>query len=1142
MQKSSTFLSTKSLIMTLLCWLMVGLSAGQLRAADNLDIPQLEVGKTYAYSAYQEVYAAYQATSSGLLTLRNSSPYGTFLNRYGERYKEMQSETLQMPKDGVLEVEVEAGQTYYFYAYMMDAGSFSVEFDNQGAQSEVVIASITPEQGETLKLGDGVIVSLAFVSDVKFDRARISCGEYSQDIDLMVTTGRYASVELDAVIAQWMAEGKIKAGDQFTITVENLRDAKDENIKYNGDGVLQINYVCGTKPLELVSVKGGSLTELMEVKSYYLYTDEDAIISLTFDGELLNDPDNQPVATWTFGDLEYGKFYTETIPATVEGNTVSVSLAGKRRTIADMLPNEDPAELAEMPVGLKIGNIRDKEGNFVRATQPGAVGAFTMSYKLKELAYTVASEFTPAIGSALPQGGNIEIWLQGDPYIKYDGVDFTYISGGETCHAYVYNNHITKKKDELDETAVILTVPVPRIVADMPSTVTVSLIGLQALDGFDHSADVRAEYDASEPEDNAMTVTASSPADGATMEAVQKGTIFTMTTSMDEQIGYMTYEIYDTKDEEIVKARTFFQKAEEGGWASEFFFNMIMKEGHDYEVRISGYASEDDYNYGGEPIGETVITWHGSTKAFEYSDITLLSITPEPDPLEDFQLQHPVQIKSEDDNTIVATFSGGVNLEAFLVEGYGATSELESCTPNEDKTQWTMVIAKSYIASAGETITISMNATDAATGKRVKGELGEEDQSYWILAFTNTVNVPDITVDPDGSEPVEEMKDFTISYSGGISPSYLGGKYIRIYNKATRLQVDSLTYAQIEQVIPEGSAWDYVPTQVKCTLHEALADGSYYMVIPRGIFILGVDMQTNNNKETIVNFSVGNGQLKAEFMPASVTPESGSTVTSLKEIRLHMPATFSINEAEPQTVTVTDRTSGKQVATGTIARDEEDEFMTIKVTLDKEITAQGVYFVVIPQGAFGDDEYGVDYTTGNCNPKLIYTYAVESEGGSDIIVTPADGEKLTELSVIRFEGPVGFDYMGTVTVKDQNGEVVATVAGSEVKVEYDPENPFGDPLYMEIALEEPITADGVYTVEVPEGFFYVGENADNAPAMTLTYQVGNGDGISQVQAAEGKVTVYTVSGRLVYRNADPAVIKNLHKGIYIINGRKCVVK
>lgn len=1142
MQKSSTFLSAKSLIMTLLCWLMVGLGAGQLRAAD-LDIPQLEVGKTYTYSPFQNVYASYLATSSGVLTLRNSSPYGTFLGRYGERYREMQSEILQMPVNGVLEVEVEAGQTYYFYAFMMEEGSFSVEFDSQGAQPEVVIISVTPQQGETLNLGDGAMVSLAFANDVLFDGAQITCGDNQADIELNITSGRYASVELDAFIAQWMKEGKIKAGDQFTITVNNLRDAKDENVKYNGDGVLELNFVCGAKPLELVDVKGGSLDEITDVKSYYLYTDDEANVVLTFDGELLNDPNNQPVATWTFGDLEYGKFYYEEIPATVSGNTVSVNLAGKRRTIADMLPDENPADFADnMIVGLKISNIRDKEGNFVRATQPGAVGAFTLSYNLKELAYTVASEFTPASGAALPQGGNIEIWLQGDPYIMYDGVDFAYISGGETKHAYVNNSHITKVKDELDETAVVLTVPVPRIVADMPSTVTVSLTGLQALDGFDHSADVRAEYAASEPEDNAMTVTASSPADGETMEAVKKGTIFTMTTSMDEQIGYMTYEIYDTKDEEIVKARTSFFKAENGGWTSEFFFNMIMKEGHDYEVRISGYASEDDYNYGGEPIGEAVITWHGSTPEFEYSDITLLSITPEPTPLDDYQLEHPVQIQSEDDNTIVVTFSGGVDLEAFLVEGYGMTSELESCTPNEDKTQWTLVIGKGYIAAAGETITISMNATDAATGKRVKGELGEEDQSYWSLAFANTVNVPEITVEPDGSEPLEEMKEFMVNYSRGISPSYLGGKYIRIYNKATRMQVDSISYSQIELVIPDGSAWDYVPKQVKCTLHEPLADGAYYMVIPRGIFILGVDMQTNNNKETVVNFNVGNGQLKVEFMPASVTPENGTSVTSLKEIRLHMPATFSINEAEPQIVTVTDRTTGQQVATGTIARDEEDEFMTIKVTLDKEITKEGVYMVVIPEGAFGDDEYGVDYTTGNCNPKLIYTYAVESEGSSDITVTPADGEKLAELSVIRFEGPVGFDYMGTITVKNQDGEVVATVSGSEVVAEYDPENPFGDPLYMEITLPEPITASGVYTVEVPEGFFYVGNNADNAPAMTLTYQVGNGDGISQVQAEEGKVTVYTVSGRLVYRNAEPAVIKNLHKGIYIINGRKCVVK
>lgn len=84
MQKLSTIFSPKGFILTLLCWFLVGFSAGQVQA-ENLEISQLEVGKTYTYSAYQKIYASYTASSSGLLTLRNSSPYGSFLNRFGER-------------------------------------------------------------------------------------------------------------------------------------------------------------------------------------------------------------------------------------------------------------------------------------------------------------------------------------------------------------------------------------------------------------------------------------------------------------------------------------------------------------------------------------------------------------------------------------------------------------------------------------------------------------------------------------------------------------------------------------------------------------------------------------------------------------------------------------------------------------------------------------------------------------------------------------------------------------------------------------------------------------------------------------------------------------------------------------------------
>lgn len=1141
MQKLSTIFSPKGFVLTLLCWFLVGFSAGQVKA-DNLEISQLEVGKTYTYSAYQKIYASYTASSSGLLTLRNNSPYGSFLNRFGERYQGMQTETLQTAVDGVMEVEVKAGQTYYFYGFMMDGGSFTVEF-SAGAEKEVEIISITPAEGEALEPSDGAMVAITTASEVRFDKAEITAGSHTQQIDMAVTSGRFLSAELSDLIIEWMDQGWVNTGDEIILSVYNLRDRDNETIKYNGDGTLTVKYKCGSRPVSLVKVEGADLNKVGTVKSYYLYTDPEAQIALTFDGELMANGDGTTGATWSFGDIESGDYYTENLPVSIEGNTLKINLAGKCRRIADMLPNTDASQLdTAVVVNIKVNNVRAADGSFVKSTQPGSVGSFSFSFKLQELNYSIASAFTPA-GGNLPQGDEIEIWIQGGKWIVYDGVDFEYTSAGEQKHAYVTKDHIRSQEDPMGENGEdwLLYVPVPKITADIPSKVKVSLYGLQSLDGLDHSADIQAEYDAVEAEDAAMQIISSSPADGATLEAIEGDDYLRFSTNLDSQIGYMEFDIYDTTADEIIKSRTPMDKTEDG-WEAKFYYRVVMSEGHVYQARISGYATEDDRNYGADPLGTATLTWNGATKAFEYSDITLVSVTPEPTPENDYKLEHPVQITSEDDNTIVVTFSGGVDLEAALVEGYGMTMPLESCTPNEDKTQWTLVIPKSYIASSSETITITMNATDAATGKRVKGDYGEEDQSFWSLPFACTVNVPEITVEPSGEETLETLQDFVLGYKGGISPSYLGGKSIKFYNKTDRTEVASVSYSQIEFVIPEGSPMDYVPEQVKFSLDEPLADGSYYMVIPRGMFILGVDMMTNNNKETIVNYVVGTDGLKKTFAPTSVTPDPNVDVTSLKEIKLHMPATFSINEKDPKTVTVTERFSGQQVATGTLARDEEDPFMTICIELDKEITAEGTYMVVIPEEAFGDDEYGVDFTTGNCNDKLIYAFGVASAQSGEITVTPADGSHVEELSSIQFAGPIGYDYFGSINIKNENGDIVATVPGSEIKPAYDPNDPFADALYMEVVLETPITEDGVYTVEVPDGFFFIGEYADYAPGMTLTYYVGDATAVSSVQAQSGKVTVYTVSGQLIYRNADPSVIKNLHKGIYIINGKKYTVK
>ena len=60
--------------------------------------------------------------------------------------------------------------------------------------------------------------------------------------------------------------------------------------------------------------------------------------------------------------------------------------------------------------------------------------------------------------------------------------------------------------------------------------------------------------------------------------------------------------------------------------------------------------------------------------------------------------------------------------------------------------------------------------------------------------------------------------------------------------------------------------------------------------------------------------------------------------------------------------------------------------------------------------------------------------------------------------------------------------------------------------------------------------------------LTYEFTVGEGDGVSSVSVDESKVTVYTLNGVKVLDNADRESLRTLKKGIYIVNGKKTVVK
>ena len=69
------------------------------------------------------------------------------------------------------------------------------------------------------------------------------------------------------------------------------------------------------------------------------------------------------------------------------------------------------------------------------------------------------------------------------------------------------------------------------------------------------------------------------------------------------------------------------------------------------------------------------------------------------------------------------------------------------------------------------------------------------------------------------------------------------------------------------------------------------------------------------------------------------------------------------------------------------------------------------------------------------------------------------------------------------------------------------------------------------------------ETYTTMPAHDVVFVADITDGITFIGAAKGRVTVFTVDGRLVARGiAADQLQKRLPKGLYIVNGRKIVIK
>ena len=226
-----------------------------------------------------------------------------------------------------------------------------------------------------------------------------------------------------------------------------------------------------------------------------------------------------------------------------------------------------------------------------------------------------------------------------------------------------------------------------------------------------------------------------------------------------------------------------------------------------------------------------------------------------------------------------------------------------------------------------------------------------------------------------------------------------------------------------------------------------------------------------------VNTFEGVTEPSADLVPTSVTPENGATVESLESVVVTFPQAVTYDNTKA--ITINSRTGYSETASVTVSTEDPTQ---VTIAAPAAITERGMYAASIPEGAFTAAD-------GTYNPAATFLYYVQPAESSYAYTAAAPenastlnkGLESVTLSFAEADGP-GFADNTPINVLNEEGNPVATAT-----LALSTEN-FTD---VVLTLSERITANGTYTINVPEGYIYNslydGEAEDKGVSMGAIY-------------------------------------------------------
>lgn len=367
---------------------------------------------------------------------------------------------------------------------------------------------------------------------------------------------------------------------------------------------------------------------------------------------------------------------------------------------------------------------------------------------------------------------------------------------------------------------------------------------------------------------------------------------------------------------------------------------------------------------------------------------------------------------------------------------------------------------------------------------------------------------------------------------------------------------ESSDYELVESVEPTDNDF-FSPTEYTYTFTSPVSEaGKYKFVIPAGAFYDESYDTSDHTSGRISPELVYYFEIEGGNKLVAVAPVAGSTVTEL--------STVTISNSEGKAMSVNPETIERVCIMGFVGGDQFYQELEEPVFNDDKteatwnfdaIKAAGSYSLIIP------DNYFILGEEGNFNTQAMFAFVIE--GDDDPVVGEVEHD-LVPVSASIEDNEVFNTPLASISLKfgsatytpfdydtwelDAPGYLYREGENSEY-VEVETVQPTADDDFMPTeytyTFSKPINVVGNYKFVIPAGTFFDDEweTKHDSPEIVYYFQIETkGSGIESILAENETATVYDIMGRVVMRNANADQLKNLGAGIYIINGKKYIVK